>query len=154
MKRRIGLGIGVIVFLIISGVFLYKSSFDPQFTVVDALSGATKKKEHVKQTTEWGYTADDFSLGEKKQQYQEKKIFLNGKQYQVLWKITAQKQGKLILIVNKENRAYKKAASEFAGQLEQEGYQIQIREDTELMFQSVARSGKFDILLLNGEEQQ
>ena len=67
-------------------LFLNNASYNPNFSVLDAITGATKKTQHSEAKDEivpaWGYTTDDIALSEK--DYVEEKIVTEKNTYKVL----------------------------------------------------------------------
>ena len=153
------LGILVIVAGSIS-VFLNNASFNPDFSMLDALTGATRKAHHaesesVSESSEplWEYTLDDIQLPEETP-YVVEKIATDNETFCVLKKLGSTEQKKpQILLSNSENSAYQQAVQSLAGALEAQGENVQIKEYTETVMLSMAHAEKFDYFLLRGEEQ-
>ena len=153
------LGILVIVAGSIS-VFLNNASFNPDFSMLDALTGATRKAHHaesesVSESSEslWEYTRDDIQLPEEAP-YVVEKIATDHETFYVLKKSdsTEQKEPR-ILLSNSENSAYQQAVQSLAGVLRAQGENVQIKECTETVMLSMAHAEKFDYFLLSEVEQ-
>ena len=75
--------------IIVGGIsiFLNNASYNPDFSVIDAISGATKKTHNDKNETvsSWGYTKEDVDLSEELfSNYTEEMIVTAGSTYKVL----------------------------------------------------------------------
>ena len=144
--------IWLIVVLGIS-VFLNHASFDPNFSVLDVVTGATKNsdKKNKKENTVWNYKKDELYLL-KKQNVKEVKIKTNGITYHVL-KHDLQNKKEILLLSNKEDNDYQKAVEHIEKYFEDQGYQVKIKETTETMMLSMVHAGKFDLFLISEEEK-
>ena len=175
----------LLALIIVTGgisIFLNNVSFNPDFSVVDALSGATKrsKKKAVtgKIISTWKYTREDVALKEEqyaekgqrtskgqdtkkeqhKKQYAEKILTTDKGKYRILENKSAKKKIKsetkeIILLSNKENSSYQKAVKNVASCLEKQGNSVQIKECTETMMLSMAHAGHFTVFVMSEEEQ-
>ena len=153
LKRRL-----IILFstvLIVAGIsnFLNKASFDPNFSVADAVTGATKrahKKSSKSDTvTVWDYSADDLALPDITA-YSEETIITEKGSY-VLLRKSELSQDTLIILSDKDNRDYAKAVEQAAKYYEDLGYTIEIRKYSETMMLSLAHAEHFDLFLLREE---
>ena len=145
--------------VIVGGIslFLNNASYNPDFSVLDAISGATKKTQHGEEKDEtvpaWGYTTEDIALSGK--DYVEANIVTDGKTYKVL-KNTKRIENteNIVLLSDKENKEYQKAVKNIAGSLKEQGYKIRIKECSETMMLSLVHAGHFDIFLMSEEVAQ
>ena len=152
-------GILVIVAGSIS-VFLNNASFNPNFSVLDALTGATRKSHHteLESTSEdaeplWAYTQENLQLPDDAP-YIEESIMTDSGTFHVLKKTeSAGKKRPLALLSNSENSDYQQAVRLLAETLEAQGETVQIKEYTETVMLSLAHAEKFDYFLLSEEEQ-
>lgn len=145
-------------FVLVTGIsaFLNKASFDPDFSVVDAVTGATKRSHHNSSKTEtdtitmWGYSEDDLVLQDETA-YIEEKIEVKNDSYVVLKKADLSKDT-LVILSDKDNSDYTKAVQQVASYYEDLGYSVEIREYRETLMLSLAHAGHFDLFLLRKEE--
>ena len=138
-------------------LFLNNASYNPEFSVLDAITGATKKTQHSEAKDEtvpaWGYTTDDIALSGK--DYVEEQIVIDGNTYKVLKNTKAiENADKIVLLSNKENKEYQKAVKKIADSLKEQGYKIRIKECSEMMMLSLVHTGHFDIFLMSEEVAQ
>ena len=162
MKERIRHRILIICILIIvvGGITLLLNniSFNPDFSVMDAISSATKKSSHDKGSekviSKWKYTREDIELSDN-DSYTESFIIIEDVTYKIL-ENTYRKEnaGKMTLLSNKEDTNYQAAVKKVAEYLENQGYDIQIKEYTESMMLSMAHAGKFTFFIMDEEVQQ
>ena len=140
-------------FLLVLGIstFLNKASFDPDFSVVDAVTGATKRSKTGTITT-WGYSEDDLVLQDETA-YIEENIEVKNDSYVVLKKADLP-PNTLVILSDKDNRDYTKAVQQVAEYYEDLGYSVEIREYSETMMLSLAHAGHFDLFLLQKEETE
>ena len=147
-----------ISFLFVIGIsnFLNKASFDPNFSVMDAVTGATERSHHnsskADTITTWGYSEDDLVLSDKKSCIEES-IEVKNSSYAVLKKADLSKDT-LIILSDKDNSDYTKAVQQVAEYYEDLGYSVEIREYSETMMLSLAHAGHFDLFLLRKEETE
>ena len=145
-------------FLLVLGIstFLNKASFDPDFSVVDAVTGATKRSRHNSSKTgtitTWGYSEDDIVLRDETA-YIEKNIQVKNDSYVVLKKADLPKD-MLVILSDKNNSDYSKAVQQVAAYYENLGYLVEIRQYSETMMLSLAHAGHFDLFLLRKEETE
>ena len=176
----------LLTLIIVTGgisIFLNNVSFNPDFSVVDALSGATKrsKKKAVKgeNILTWEYTIEDVALKEErdaekeqtikedqytkkqqhKEQYVEKILKTDEGTYRILEnenaKMKMQKKTEaIILLSNKENSSYQKVVKNIASYLEKQGNSVRIKECTEIMMLSMVHAGDFTVFVMSEEKQQ
>ena len=147
-----------ISFLLVTGisVFLNKASFDSNFSVMDAVTGATKRSHHslpkADMITTWGYSEDDIVLQDETA-YIKKNIEVKNDSYVVLKKADLPKDT-LVILSDKNNSDYTKAVQQVAAYYENLGYLVEIREYSEIMMLSLAHAGHFDLFLLRKEETE
>ena len=145
-------------FLLVTGIsiFLNKASFDPDFSVVDTITGATKRSRHNSANTDkittWRYSEEDLVLSDKKSCIEES-IEVKNSSYAVLKKADLSKDT-LIILSDKDNSDYTKAVRQVAAYYENLGYLVHIREYSETMMLSLAHAGHFDLFLLRKEETE
>ena len=156
LKRRVIILLTTFLFVIGISAFLNKASFDPNFSVVDAVTGATKRSHHnsskTGMTTTWGYSEDDLVLQDETV-YIEENIEVKNDSYVVLKKADLP-QNTLVILSDKDNRDYTKAVQQVAEYYEDLGYSVEIREYSEIMMLSLAHAGHFDLFLLRKEETE
>lgn len=149
-------GLVLLVLLAIVGgiyLFLYNASYNPDFSMIDVLSGATKKTHRAagdptkeKTASAWGYTKDDVAWSGKSD---EEGIVTAGTTYRVLKNISdREKTDEQVLLSNRENPDYQKAVRRIAENLEKQGYRIRIKECGETMMLSLVHAGHFDWFLM------
>ena len=109
--------------IIVAGisVLFHNISYNPDFSVMDAISGATKKSKHNKKETkedpDWNYTKDDIALSGK--EYTEESITIKNCTYKLLKNKTKfSKKEQIILLSNKEDKTYQKAVRNVADHFE------------------------------------
>ena len=153
LKRRIMILIVSILFESGISTFLNRASFDPNFSVVDVISGATKRSHRnsseADTVTAWGYFVDDLALPDE-EEYTEETIEIKGSDYVVLKKADLQKDN-LLLLSEKDNGDYAEAVQQVAEYYENLGYPVEIREYSETMMLSLAHAEHFDLFLLRKE---
>lgn len=134
-------------------VFLNHASFDPNFSVFDVVTGATKKsdKKNKKEKTSWKYRKDEFYLSSK-QNVKEVKIKINDITYHIL-EHNLQNKKEILLLSNKEDNDYQKAVEQIEKYFKNQGYHVKIKETTETMMLSMVHEGKFHIFLMSEEEK-
>lgn len=153
LKRR--LLILLVSFLLVFGIstLLNRASFDPNFSVVDAISSATKRSHRNPSKTDtvtvWGYSVDDLALPDGSA-YMEETTPIGNTSYVLLRKAELP-NGTLLILSDKDNRDYTKAVQQVAEYYEALGYTVEIREYSETMMLSLAHAEHFDLFLLREE---
>lgn len=146
--------------LIVAGLSLFfnNASYNPDFSVMDAISGATKRSKHDSKdkgnetSSDWNYTKDDIALSEK--EYTEVSIITKNSTYYLLKrKTTFSKKENIILLSSKENKTYQKAVQNVADDLKKQGYKVSIKQCSETMMLSLAHAGHFDLFLMKEEKK-
>lgn len=144
--------------IIVAGisVLFHNISYNPDFFVMDAISGATKKSKHNKKETkedpDWNYTKDDIVLSGK--EYTEESITIKNCIYKLLKNKTKfSKKEQIILLSNKEDKTYQKAVRNVADRFERQGYKVSIKQSSETMMLSLAHAGHFDLFLMREEKK-
>ena len=137
-------------------LFLNQVSYNPDFSVMDAISGATKKSRCNQAQEEtapaWEYTLDDVSLSE--EAYADEVIVTAETAYKVLKHIPDETAGSIVLLSNRENKDYQNAVQSLTDYLETQGYQVQIKTCSEIMMLSLVHAGHFDLFLMSEEAVQ
>lgn len=161
MKERIQHLMLILLVLLISvggiSAFLNNASYNPNFSVIDAISGATKKSHRDKEKSEtvsvWGYSKDDLALSGEK--YAEEIIITAGNTYKVLENTSAMEHADdIVLLSDKGNEEYQKAVRNISDYLEKQGYHVRIKECSEIMMLSLVHAGNFDLFLMSEEVTQ
>jgi len=161
MKERIQhLMLILLVLLVIVGgisVFLNNASYNPDFSVIDVISGATKKSHRDKEKSEaasvWGYAKDDLALSEENDT--EEIIITAGNTYRVLENTSAMEHAdEIVLLSDKGNEEYQKAVRNLSDYLKEQGYHVRIKECSETMMLSLVHAGHFDMFLMSEEAAQ
>ena len=144
--------------IIVAGisVLFHNISYNPDFSVMDAISGATKKSKHNKKETkedsDWNYTKADIALSGK--EYTEVLITTKNSTYHLLKsKQKFSKKQDIILLSSKENKTYQKAVQNVADNLKKQGHKISIKQCSETMMLSLAHAGHFDLFLMREEKK-
>ena len=144
--------------IIVAGisVLFHNISYNPDFSVMDAISGATKKSKHnkkeMKEDPDWNYTKDDIVLSGK--EYTEESITIKNCIYKLLKNKTKfSKKEQIILLSNKEDKTYQKAVRNVADRFERQGYKVSIKQSSETMMLSLAHAGHFDLFLMKEEKK-
>ena len=152
-KRRLMILLITIVFVGGFSIFLNRISFDENFSVIDAISGATKQKHREKEKTNtaetWGYSIDDLSLPNENA-YIEETIHTETGSY-VLLRKNDLPDDTLVILSDSENNDYSKAVQEIAAEYENRNYKVEIRSCHETMMLSLAHAEHFDLFLLREE---
>lgn len=163
MKERIQhFALIFLALLIIVGgisIFLNNASYNPDFSVIDAISGATKKthSDNDKSETDssWKYTKEDIALSEELfSNYTEEMIVTAGNTYRVLENTSDKNTDKIVLLSDKGNKEYQKAVQNVADYLKEQGYHVRIKECSETMMLSFVHAGYFDMFLMSEEVAQ
>ena len=153
-----------ILFLIVWGIslFLNNISFIPDFSIMDAISGATRRSHQSEDSADvisnWNYTREELALPENKS-YTETVIVPRKAAYRILendsQKIGTKADTKTAtLLSNKENVSYQNAVQEVAAYLTDQGYDVRIKECSETMMLSMVHAGKFTFFLMDQEVAQ
>lgn len=146
----------IVSFLLVMGIstFLNWASFDPNFSMMDAISGATKRSRRqsakADTVTSWGYSAEDLALPDETA-YTEETVDTPDGSYVLLQK-TALPDAALVILSDKNNSDYAKAVAQVAESYENLGYPVEIREYSEIMMLSLAHAEHFDLFLLRKED--
>ena len=148
----------LLVLLVLAGglsVFLNNASYNPDFSAMDAITGATKKTHYDSDTGEtvsvWGYSKDDVVLSGS--DYTEEMIVTAGKTYKVLKNIpSVENTDDIELLSDKGNKEYQKAVRNIADYLKEQGYHVRIRKCSETMMLSLVHAGHFDLFLMSEED--
>ena len=152
-KRRFIILLASLLLVIGISVFLNRASFDPNFSVVDAISSATKRSHRSSSKTDtamaWSYSVDDLALPDETA-YTEETIETTKGRY-ILLQREALSGGTLIILSDKDNNDYAKAVQQVAEYYEALGYTVEIREYSETMMLSLAHAEHFDLFLLREE---
>ena len=140
-----------------TAAFLNNASYNPNFSVIDAISGATKKshrdKEQNDTVSEWGYSKDDIDLSG--ENYIEKIIITAGNTYKVLENVsTMEHADDIVILSDKGNEEYQKAVRNIADYLKEQGYCVRIKECSKIMMLSFVHAGHFDMFLMSKEVTQ
>lgn len=154
MKKQLKRGLIILLtsMLLVAGlsILLNRASFDPNFSVADAVTGATKRAHKKSSTSDtvtvWGYSADDLALPDITA-YSEETIITEKGSYVLLRKLELS-QDTLVILSDKDNRDYAKAVEQAATYYENLGYTIEIRKYSETMMLSLAHAEHFDLFLL------
>ncbi len=161
MKERIRhMMLILLALLIIVGgisIFLNNASYNPDFSVIDAISGATKKTHGDNDKSEtvslWGYTKDDLALSD--ENYAEETIITAGNTYKILKNISAiENTDTIMLLSDKGNTKYQKAVQNISDYLKEQGYHVRIKECSETMMLSLVHAGHFEVFLMSEEAGQ
>ena len=154
--RKFKVIIGLVIVVGGFSLVLNRASFDPNFSLLDAVSSATKRVHHQgKQQEEdsWEYTREDLAL-ENGDNFQEEIICVENMSYRVLCnkKRRGTSETSLLLLSNKEDREYQKAVQLVAKYYTEAGYTVQIKEYSEIRMLSMAHAERFDIFRMEEEE--
>ena len=161
MKERIRhVALILLALLIIVGgisIFLNNASYNPNFSVIDAISGATKKKHDDSAKNEtvfsWGYTKDDLALSD--ENYAEETIITAGNTYKILKHISSIKNTDTIMLLSaRGNTEYQKAVQNVSVYLKEQGYHVRIKECSETMMLSLVHAGHFEVFLMSEEAEK
>ena len=150
LKRRFIILLASLLLVIGISALLNRASFDPNFSVVDAISSATKRSHRNSSKTDtvtvWGYSVDELVLPDEAA-YIEETVATGNTNYVLLRKADLP-NGTLLLLSDKDNRDYTKAVQQVAEYYENFGYTVEIREYSETMMLSLAHAAHFDLFLL------
>ena len=150
LKRRFIILLASLLLVIGISALLNRASFDPNFSVVDAISSATKRSHRNSSKTDtvtvWGYSVDELVLPDEAA-YIEETVATGNTNYVLLRKADIP-NGTLLLLSDKDNRDYTKAVQQVAEYYENFGYTVEIREYSETMMLSLAHAAHFDLFLL------
>ena len=156
MKHMLFVAAGLMVIVTGISMLFHNISYNPNFSVMDAISGATKKSKHnkkeMKEDPDWNYTKDDIVLSGK--EYTEESITIKNCTYKLLKNKTKfSKKEQIILLSNKEDKTYQKAVRNVADHFERQGYKVSIKQSSETMMLSLAHAGHFDLFLMREEKK-
>ena len=158
MKERIRHVVLILMALLIIvggiSIFLNNASYNPDFSVIDAISGATKKTHGDNDENEtaflWGYTKDDLALSD--ENYAEEMIITAGSTYKILKNISAiENTDTIVLLSDRGNTEYQKAVQNIADYLKEQGYHVRIKKCSETMMLSLVHAGHFEVFLMSEE---
>lgn len=155
LKRR-GLILLILLLCVVGfSSFLNRVSFDPNFSMVDAVSSASKRSHRKsasksEDTAAWEYSTEELALPDTAE-YEEEIIDTENGRYVVLRKTELSKDT-LVLLSDKEDNDYAKAIRQVAKYYESSGYKVEIREYSEIMMLSLAHAEHFDVFVLREEE--
>ena len=153
LKRRLLILLASLLLVIGISTLLNRASFDPNFSVVDAISSATKRSHRNSSKTDtvtaWSYSVDDLALPDGSA-YIEETTTIGNTSYVLLRKAELP-NGTLLILSDKDNRDYTKAIQQVAEYYEALGYTVEIREYSETMMLSLAHAEHFDLFLLREE---
>ncbi len=162
MKRRIALLLVVVMCIAGFGELCNKISFDSTFSVIDALSGASKKKKKTEVQTEtasevenvdsWDYSMERLALPVESHDYKTVSLNDGDRIYYLLWSTQESNSQEIVMPAADENQDYLQSVQEASRLLMEQGYSVSIRNYTEIMFVSLAHAGKFDVVLIGEEE--
>lgn len=155
LRRRLILVLAL--FLLAGGLalFLNKVSFDQNFSVLDAVTGSSKRihRESDGERAAWRYTREDLMLPDT-QRYTETTLDTGKARYRVLWDLDSREtSGTITLLSNREDRDYAQAVQDVAAALEKQGYSVRCAAYGETMMLSQAHAGRFDVFVLCEEVQ-
>ena len=153
LKRRFIILLASLLLVIGISTLLNRASFDPNFSVVDAISSATKRSHRNSSKTDtvtvWSYSVDDLALPDGTA-YTEETIETTKGNY-ILLQRAVRSEDTLIILSDIDNSDYAKAVQQVAEYYENLGYTIEIREYSETMMLSLAHAEHFDLFLLREE---
>lgn len=155
LQRRLIL---VLALLLLAGglaLLLNKASFDPNFSVLDAITGSTKRihRESDGENAAWRYTREDLMLPEEARC--EETILDTGEtRYRLLWNRESEGTSETIMLLsNREDSDYQRAVRNVTAALENQGYTVRCAAYGETMMLSRAHAGRFDVFILCEEVQ-
>lgn len=158
IKHMMFVAAGLVIIVTAISVLFHNMSYNPNFSVMDAISGATKRSKRDskdkgnEKTSDWNYTKNDLALSGK--ECTEISITTKNSTYHLLKRKTKlSKKEQIILLSNKENKAYQKAVRNVADRFEKEGYKVSIKQCSETMMLSLAHVGHFDLFLMKEEKK-
>ena len=130
-------------------LFCYNASYNPKFSAVDFITGATPKVKAKRNRTaqETDYTLVDFQLQETPENF-ERLDFEHG----ILLVRKRSRSDYLIFLCDADAPDYVKKCAEAAKFLEGKGCRVKIRTLHRYEFTSLAHAGRFDVLLLTKDE--
>ena len=156
IKRRIIILLAA--FLLVSGIslLLNRASFDPDFNMLDVITGASEKShddssEESGGEAAWGYSAEDLAL-EDEGAYTEEPADTGDGRYLLLRRADLPK-GTLRILSDRESPEYSEAVQRVAAYYESLGYTTDVRECGNSMMLALAHAGKFDLFLLREEAE-
>lgn len=134
-------------------MFLNNASYNPDFSFIDVISGATKKShktdDKIESANTWKYTIEDVALSET-ENYNIIVLTTENGVYQLLFNSDGNSDNPTLLS-DKGNEAYQTAVEDAAAYLEEQGYNIHIKECSENMMLSLVHAGCFDYFLMSAE---
>lgn len=136
------------------GVLLNRISYDPSFSALDALTSPSKKAEGSGTAVvngQWAYTIEDFQLSESEGNMEEQTVTVENTTYVVLQRRGLDKDATLRFLSNRQNEQYQDAVQTVADYYGKKGYAVSIENCSELMLQSYAHAGRFDVIVLREE---
>ncbi len=161
MKRRITILLIVVLLIAALGSLCNKISYDPNFSMVDAMTGASKRKEREEKRTEentpaetkeeWDYSLDRLALSEDDPKLSIVSVVDGKKEYRLLRANEKGDSREIVLLANSENADYLSSVQAVAVLLTEQGYTVSVRKYSETMFTSLAHAKKFDVIVI-GEE--
>ena len=153
MKHMLFVAAGLMVIVTGISMLFHNISYNPNFSVMDAISGATKRLKNDSKdkgneaSSDWNYTKADIALSGK--EYTEVLITTKNSTYHLLKsKQKFSKKQDIILLSSKENKTYQKAVQNVADNLKKQGHKISIKQCSETMMLSLAHAGHFDLFLM------
>ncbi len=151
LKRRLLILLAALGVVIILSTVFNHASYDPNFSFVDAISGATRRSRRTDTgaTIEWAYSTADLVLPNPAA-YTEETIDTENGRYIVLQKAELSDEP-LIFLSDKNNSAYANAVEQAAQYYENAGYTVEVRAYSETMMLSLAHAEHFDLFLLREE---
>ncbi len=158
MRKRIAIIIVTLVSIIILGERSNKISFDPNFSAIDAFTSATKRAKRDAENQpeeaaeEWHFSYEEFALEEKAEHLREATLVSDTDQYRILWNKERRGKDTYTLLVNQQAPNMDEDVSAVSRLLREEGYEIEIKECSELMYSSLIHARKFDIVYMGREQ--
>ena len=126
-------------------LFCHNASYNPSFSVLDAVTGATpksaaKRKVNSAATT---YTLEDFQFQESLEAFEMVRV-----EQGVLMRRRVAQANPPVFLCDMDARDYRRKCEYAASALEQSGQPVELRLRHCYEFLSLAHAGRFDILLL------
>ena len=151
LKRRLLILLAALGVVIILSTVFNHASFDPNFSFVDAISGATRRsrRNDAETAIKWEYSTADLVLPNPAA-YTEKTIDIKSGHYIVLQRAELSDKP-LIFLSDKNNSAYANVVEQAAQYYENAGYTVEVRAYSETMMLSLAHAEHFDLFLLREE---
>lgn len=151
MKRKLIIILATIFLVSATGSLLNQMSYNPNFSMLDAITSASKKSKKKQTKTidlSWSYGLEDFKLSDN-DGYKEKTLTIDNKNYTLLQKDTDSRS--LTILSNKENSDYQKSVERICDFYQNQGYKINMVSSSETLFLSLAHAKHFDLLLMRKE---